>query len=125
MGALGCRQYINYFLVAPLIYQPKLIDSKVVISKFVAQVPPNKSLAGTNVYLQSAESELSLDRKTWTNAAGLTTSSGLRIQLASKAPSLGLSIVRSSAVSPGKTLPDFGRVDVERAPVMRVMYRDK
>jgi hypothetical protein len=125
MGAAGCRQYVDYLLMLNLQYQKAIPNMTPVLANFMGQIPPDQSLLGTSVFFQAADIETSLPRLTWTNPAGLTTSNGLEVKISTTAPSLDMAVVRSHEVAIGKPLPTTGRVDVERAPVVRILYTDK
>jgi len=123
IGATGCRQYVNYFSIARLQYQKVVPNFEAAFTNLFVQVPPNPALVGSLVFLQSADIETRLARSEWTNPAGLTTSNGLELRISTTSPTLGMSIVQSQEVEIGKPLPVGGRIDVERAPVIRLLYR--
>lgn len=123
IGAAGCSQYVNYFLTLGLSYRPPQQYLGGSFTHFETQIPPQKILLGAKVYVQFADLETSLPRSSWTNPIGLTTTNGLELRIALAGPSVGMSTVTSHVVGASDPMPLRGQVDVEAAPVMRVMVR--
>lgn len=123
MGAVGCAQYVSYFLTVGLSYRPPQTYLSGSFVHFEAQIPPHRSLLGVKVYAQFADLETGLPRASWSNSIGLTTTNGLELGLAMVAPGVGMSTVTSHVVGANDPMPSSGRVDVEAAPVMRATFR--
>lgn len=123
MGAPGCQQYLSIFSSLGLSYQPPIPGFDPVFTHLLLPVPFDTSLISAQITMQTADIETSLPTSSWSNVAGLTTSNGLTLRIASTQPTLDMSVVQSAAVDPGQAIPASGRVDVERAPVFRILYR--
>ncbi|MCB9872274.1 MAG: hypothetical protein H6837_20635 [Planctomycetes bacterium] len=119
MGAPGCSQLVDAMAAQPLLYYPPRVEKAAAFFNFRAQVPADGSLLAARVYFQSVDIETGLP-KPWSNPAGLTTSNAVELHLASTHPVLGMAVVR--ATMPTASEPATGSVDVEAAPVMRVLY---
>ena len=123
LGATGCFQFVDYFLSQGLVYQTPIPNFASAHAEVLLKIPLDPSLFKAQLTMQSADIETGLPQASWTNSAGLTTSNGLTLQLASTQPTLGMSTVQSTTIGLGQSAPVSGRVDVERAPVMRLLYR--
>lgn len=122
-GAPGCFQHVGAALAVGLVERGVLPNFYAACTNFELRVPPAAPLLGTSVCAQMADLETGLPKAQWTNAAGLTTSNALRLDLAKQAPALGLATVRSDEVESNKPFPDRGDVDVRRGPVLRLVYQ--
>ncbi|MCB9888579.1 MAG: hypothetical protein H6836_03300 [Planctomycetes bacterium] len=120
MGAVGCKQYVDYFAMAALAFQPPIQGFSFGFVNFFAQVPSDDALLGNSVFAQLAEIESTANRS---NVAGLTTSNGLELRIGSAKPDLGMSVVVSHRVEDKTPMPNSGRVNVDTAPVLRVRWR--
>lgn len=122
MGAVNCRQYVQYFAVVPLRYSTPRNVGEPGSLLFDTQIPFDPQLSGTTVFVQTADDESPLPGSSRTNPAGLTTSNGLELRIAQAGPGLGLAIVTSARVSTGAAMPGVGQVDVSMGPILRLLY---
>lgn len=123
LGAAGCSVQIQELLIAAMGYQVHAQHQPLAALNFRFQVPAQVNLLGASFCMQFAEDETGLPRSQWSNPAGLTLGSGLELQLASAAPSLGMATVTSEPVDAQQPLPLTGTARPELAPVMRLLYR--
>ncbi|MCA8955094.1 MAG: hypothetical protein KDC87_03415 [Planctomycetes bacterium] len=122
LGAPGCAQYVGVGALVGIVQRGTVPGFDAAFANLQLQIPFTPGLLGTSFFAQLADLETNLARSEWSNAAGMTTSNALRVDLPASAPSIGLAVVRTDEVSGTTPFPAFGEVDVRRGPVLRLLY---
>ncbi len=118
IGATGCTLHIQPAVIVPTIY-PQLASRVATPDSTALQIPAQTNLLGSPFWSQG----VNLESGPQSNPAGVTTTNALKFTIASALPAVALTTVRSDAVVIGAPLPDAGRVDLGRGPVMRFDLR--
>ncbi|MCB9869852.1 MAG: hypothetical protein H6837_08340 [Planctomycetes bacterium] len=119
MGAPGCTLVVDHIALVPLAYSALTTRSDLGYTNLLLQIPADDALLGSRLFAQLAD----MEGANKSNPAGLTTSNGLELAIATVRPTLDMAVVVSHHVTSTEPMPQQGRVNVETGPVLRLAWR--